>query len=296
MTLATPRPVPNLVGETRIGDTIVGLSPDTKRVAGFTMPYDSRITKLSLACDGLGGAAPTLRATLRAVIYQGNVLVGQGDEVVVTSGDLLGWVDLPLTGANPDGLTALVAAGTVEFGVLIGGDAGVLRVAQIDPSGLGGRENADVYSDGASAIFGVAPALTASTSIFATLTTDWSPLSTESYETIAHMAFADAQTFLNTIIEADSPTLATSVTWHGTRVDRNRGSFAVVRAGGPFAGYVGQRLLVSTLGPQEIRTVIVYVFAALSVLDADLSLARRSFAQLELLAADEVDVTVQVLS
>lgn len=296
MTVASPRPVPNLVGEMRIGDTIISISPNTKRVSGFTLPYDSRISKLSVACDGLGGAAPTLSAKLRGVVYQGNVLLGMGDEATVMSGDQLGWVDLPFWGAIPNGPIGTVVGGTIEFGVLVGGDGGVLRIAQIEPQPPGGRTNADTYTDGASDPFGTATTLTAQMSIFATLTGLWTPLATEPYETIARMGFLDAQRLLETIIEADSPKYATAATWHGTRVDPNRGSFAVVRAGGPLAGLVGHRIVVTTTGPVTKRSVIVYVFAAKSVLDADLSLARRPFAQLELLSADTLDVTVQVLA
>lgn len=286
-----PRPVPNVTGETRVGDTITLVDTGTKRVAGFGVGAAQRFAKLSLCCDGNGGAAPNLRALVRAVVYQSDNLVGYGDEVIVNSGDPLKWVDLPFWTQNPGGLTA--PPGTTELGIHVGGDASVLRVAQFDPLTPGGRWNADAYANGPATPFGTATSLTANMSIFATTSADWVPLDGTDPAILARTAWPTAQMLLDSGVLV-SPTFDTAATWHGTSVDPNRGAFAVVKAGGPLADLVGERIKVTTVGVRP-RSVLVYVFAAVTALDADLSLARRAFSELELLAADDVDVHVEVL-
>jgi hypothetical protein len=266
---------------------------NTKRVAAFSLPAPlTRIIKLSLLCDGAGGGAPTTKALVKGVIYQGDVLVATGDEVVVMAGDPLAWVDLPFLGGFPEG-AVVPALGAVEYGLLVGGDASVLRVAQIDPSPPGGRWNSDSYTDGPSNPFGSTTSLTANMSIFATSSPLWIPRDTTTPDVLARMGWTTAQDVLASSV-LTSPTYDTAATWHGTAIDPNRGSFAVVRADSPLAGLVGERIKVTTsVGPP--RSCLAYVFQAVSTLDADLSLARRAFAELELLAADFVDVHVEVL-
>lgn len=293
MTVAAVRPVPNLSGEIRVGDTIAAMQPDTKRTAEFTAVLPGRVAKLSLACDGAGGGPPTTRALLRAVVYQAGVLLGLGDEVVVMSGDPLRWVDLPLTGLNPSGVP--VAVGEVEYGVIVGGDASVLRVAQIDPDPPygGGRTGSDTYADGASNPFGSFTSISATTSIFATITPDWAPLAATTGDIIAQYGFADAQQFL-TGETIDSPTYESTAAWHGTFVDDHKGSFAVVRAGGPLESLVGLKILVTS--KTHTRSVYLYVFAKITDLAEDISIARRAFAELDLLSEDTLDVHIEVLA
>lgn len=289
MSVPAVRPVPNIFGELRVGDTLATMDINTKRVAGFAIPAPQRVVKLSLACDGGGTGAPT--AKVRGVIYQSDVLIAMGDEVTVQANDPLRWVDLPFLGAYPDGV--LVPSGSVELGAICGGDANVLRVAQIDPQSPGGRFNADSYADGASNPFGSTSPLTATMSIFATASPTWQPRDLIDPAVLARLGWLTAQELLESGVLV-TPTFDTSATWHGTSVDPNRGSFAVVRAGSDLAGLVGQRLKVTTRRTNP-RSCFVYVFQAISTLDADLSLARRAFAELELLAADSVDVHVEVL-
>lgn len=292
MSVPAIRPTPNLIGETRVGDTITAVAKDTKRVAGFTLSAPTRIVKLSLACDGNGGAAPGNFAKLRPVIYQTNALIAMGDEVSVASGDPVRWVDLPFLTALPSGI--VVGAGTTEFGAIVGGDANVLRVAQIDPLAPGGRWNADTYTDGAANPFGTATALTANMSIFATASPVWVERADAGMDVIARLGWTDAQRLLLSAA-LSSPVYQASAGWHGTVVDPNRGSFAVVRAGGPLADLVGERLKLTTTGLNPL-SCLVYVFQAVTSLEQDISLARRAFASLELLARDTVDVKVEVLA
>lgn len=294
MTVASVRPLPNLSGELRVGDTITVIDTGTKRVAAFTLPVAStRIAKLTACVDGAGGGAPTTRALVRPVIYQTDVLVAVGDETVIMAGDPLQWRDFSFLETYPDGVV-VPTAGAVEYGLLVGGDASVLRVAQIDPQAPGGRWNTDTYADGPSNPFGSTTALTANMSIFATASPVWIPRDTITPDIIARLGWETAQELLSSG-PLVSPTFETAATWHGTAVDPNRGSFAVVRFGGPLKDLVGERLKVTTRVSSNPRSCLVYVFAAVSTLDADLSLARRAFAALDLLAKDTVDVHVEVL-
>lgn len=292
MSVPAIRPTPNLIGETRVGDTITAVAKDTKRVAGFTLSAPTRIVKLSLACDGGGGAAPGNFALLRPVIYQANALIAMGDEVSVASGDPVRWVDLPFLTALPSGI--VVGAGTTELGVIVGGDANVLRVAQIDPLTPGGRWNADTYTDGAANPFGSATSLTANMSIFATASPVWLERPDAGMDVIARLGWTDAQRLLLSAA-LSSPVYQATAAWHGTVVDPNRGSFAVVRRAGPLADLVGERLKLTTSGPNPL-SCLVYVFQAVTSLEQDISLARRAFASLELLARDTVDVKIEVLA
>lgn len=290
--VTSTRPVPNLIGETRMGTTMMPLAPDTKRSSEFPLFAAARITKISVGIDGNGGAAPTTTATLRGAVYQGNILLGSGSEVTVVSGMPLSWVDLPLAPLNPTGVA--VTSGEVEFAVLVGGTPGLVRVAQIDPDPPygGGRSNNDTYSDGPSNPYGAAVSTSAAMSIFGTITPDWFARDATSFDVVARMGFLEAQRLLAGLLTTETYEATTS--WHGTRVDANRGSFAVVLAGGALAGLVGKRLLV-TSKTHAGRSCLVYVTAAVSSLDADISLARRAFAQLELMSADTLDVHLRVV-
>jgi hypothetical protein len=293
MTVPVLRTIPNLTGETRVGDTITPVATGTKRSALFTLLEASRVVKLSLACDGAGGAPPTTFAEVRGVIYQDDVLLGFGDQIVVFAGDPLRWVDLPMADASYSGGVA-VAAGAVEYAVLVSGEPDVLRVAQIepDPLGVGGRWNANTWPQPDDP-YGAATDLTANMSIFATSSPDWvvRPMPAE---IAARLAWPEAQRLLASAVDDSAATLVTSATWHGTATDDNPGAFAIVRAGGPFAGLVGERLLITTTG-NRARSCVVYVLKAVPALDGDLSLTRRAFASLDLLALDARDVFVQAL-
>lgn len=294
MTVAAVHPLPNLSGELRVGDTITVIDTGTKRVAAFTLPTaNTRLAKLTACVDGGGGGAPTTRALVRPIIYQADVLVAVGDETVINAGDPLAWRDFSFLGAYPDG-AVVPTSGTVEYGLLVGGDASVIRVAQIDPQAPGGRWNTDTYADGPSNPFGTTNALTATMSVFATASPLWVPRDTTTPDILARMGWETAQEMLSSG-PLGTPVFDTLATWHGTAVDQNRGSFAVVRAGSVLKDLVGERLKLTTRSSARPRSCLVYVFQAVTALDADLSLARRAFAELELLAADFVDVHVEVL-
>ena len=73
------------------------------------------------------------------------------------------------------------------------------------------------------------------------------------------------------------------VSWHGTEVYGESGAVALARTGGPYERLVGEVIRVR----REKREIFVYVVAARDV-PGDLSLTRRAFAALGLLALDRV--------
>lgn len=107
----------------------------------------------------------------------------------------------------------------------------------------------------------------------------------------ATLPFADAQAVLrSTVPEPRTARLATCE-WHSTMIDPGRGSFAVVRRGGPLEELLGERILVTAGG----RSVAAYV-TALREIEEDLSLYRRAFLALATLATERLTVKVEVLA
>lgn len=80
------------------------------------------------------------------------------------------------------------------------------------------------------------------------------------------------------------------VGWHGDVFDPEIGSFVIAKTGTPFAELVGQRVWVSTRTGR--RAVYAFVHSEADIFE-DLSLTRRLFQSLELLAVDELDAFVE---
>lgn len=79
--------------------------------------------------------------------------------------------------------------------------------------------------------------------------------------------------------------------WHGTKIDPNRGAFAIVRSDGPLADLLGERVRVGAYP----RAAYVYVTDERADVEEDISLTRRAFAALAPLATDELAVKVEVM-
>lgn len=111
---------------------------------------------------------------------------------------------------------------------------------------------------------------------------------------LARRAFPTAQRLLRggTLREA-SP--AAQIGWHGTEVTPETGSVAVVPTSGPLADLVGEIVVVRRIMPTEIRSVFAYVIGAAPIVD-DLSLARRPFLALGLLANESLTCSVEVVA
>lgn len=106
----------------------------------------------------------------------------------------------------------------------------------------------------------------------------------------ARQGFPDAQIDLAGTAILRRPGLPTCG-WYGTKVSVERGSFALVNRGGPLEDLIGDRLKLTYKG----RCVFVYCFGSEELL-YDIHITRRTFAALELLAVERIDVIVEVVA
>lgn len=84
------------------------------------------------------------------------------------------------------------------------------------------------------------------------------------------------------------------VGWHGTEVERE--AVALVRRGGSLEELVGEIVKV-TRGDEPTRSVFVYVYGARGLDPAiELSLPRRGFMDIGVLAHDSLDCIVEVVA
>lgn len=115
------------------------------------------------------------------------------------------------------------------------------------------------------------------------------PLPNEPEVLEARLAFPDGQDALNGVPESAGAGPYT-LSWYGTQVHDERGSFGLVNAIGPLADLVGDRVQIL----YKTHSVRVYVFGSTD-LDTDIAITRRAFASIELLAKDSINVRVQTL-
>lgn len=106
----------------------------------------------------------------------------------------------------------------------------------------------------------------------------------------ARKGWQDAQAELAGQVIIRNPTLI-GCGWYGTAISRERGAFALVNRTGALTDLVGDRLRLT----HNDRSIYVYCFGT-DDLDYDIHITRRSFAALELLAVERIDVTVEVVS
>jgi hypothetical protein len=273
-------------------DEIILLAPNTKRVNRHHVQWSSRIVKLSIYTDGLGPNSAGI-GRLKGIVYDslGNKLA-EGSEVEIPAGMQPSWVDLPIPVA---GGVELAAAGYYDFGTLRGGDANVIRAYSFEDFGLGGRSNADAYSDGASDPFGAATTDASQIALFATYVREWAAPSVPDMH-LARYGFATAQNEFGRS-GVDPKRTRLSLGWHGTALDPERGSFAVVRTGSPATKFLGERVRVTTYIGGKPRSIRAYVHneAALEE-DVDLSLTRPLFLYVGFFSVDNVPAIVEVLA
>lgn len=153
--------------------------------------------------------------------------------------------------------------------------------------------NADTYSDGASNPFGSATESVYDLTLFATYITE--PVLPEADDFYyARLPFDLAQSALDTGKAVGEPVRIGRLGWHGTRIDPERGSFAVVDADGPLADLVGERVRI-TSGRGEIqRSVIAYCHNR-ATLGEDMSVTRRLFLALAVPGDDSLSVEVEII-
>lgn len=157
------------------------------------------------------------------------------------------------------------------------------------------KDAGDSYGDGAVSPFGLSFPNPRVLSIFGTYTLPWVPERVPDFYT-SRLGFRTAQ---RELAKAGPLPARTSVSlgWHGTSRDPERGSFALVRADGPLAHLLGERVLISTRAAGKPRSVIVYVHNESDLIEAmDLSLSRRAFMEVGLLSKLLIDGVVEVLA
>jgi hypothetical protein len=284
-----------IVGRSDPGSRQWAVDTDTKRVARFTMPVAANVAKGRIYLDGLGGGSG--QQACRQVIYDAaDNLIAVSDEVIVEAGQAAQWVDFVYSMYGGD---LALPVGDFFSGIFAGGVSDVIRVYGDDPYGAGGKRNSDTYADGASNPFGAATSLTAGLSLYLLC---FAPFATVRPVTAdidyARLPFNDAQEVLAMNgPDAQKRQRLVDVGWHGTFLDPERGSVALVRDTSPLMDLLGERVKVTRQGA-EPRSVVAYVYnvADAAVIDWDLSLSRHLYAQLGMLAEETTSCIVEVLN
>lgn len=86
-----------------------------------------------------------------------------------------------------------------------------------------------------------------------------------------------------------------AIGWHGAELHPETGSVALVREDGPFVELVGEIVRIERRLASETRVVFAYVYATAAILD-DLSLARRTFMGLGILANENLVCSIGVVA
>lgn len=111
---------------------------------------------------------------------------------------------------------------------------------------------------------------------------------------VARRAFPVAQELLAGPVLRKAA-IAARIGWHNNDVCAETGPVAVVPAGGQLEELVGEVVVVKRRLPEAIRGVYVYVVGRSPVID-DLSLSRRAFLHLGLLASEFLECSVEVIA
>lgn len=110
---------------------------------------------------------------------------------------------------------------------------------------------------------------------------------------IARLPFAEAQAILGALGGRPSFAEIGTVGFHGTAVDRDRGSFACVHLGGKFEDMLGQRVKITVAAAIP---VVVYAFASTTApVKQDITVTRRLFQVLAVLGQRQVTATVETV-
>jgi hypothetical protein len=240
---------------------------------------DRLLSAVRLRVDGMGGRQ-TGTAVARAVIYnEQSGLVAESEEVEIEAGSPPTWRSFTFR-APP------LVAGTYEVGIHVGGPSNIVRALTL----TGGRSRiaVDTYGDGASDPFGdFDPATNRIRSYLTTFPRYTPPRATDRY--YGRLPLTEAELALTT---GTTQKFVGHCGWHGDSVDKEVGSFAIVRQGGPFESLLGHRIKVRQRGGHDHVVAFVHLFG--DVVD-DLSLTRRLFARIADLTADPIHVEIEVL-
>jgi len=98
----------------------------------------------------------------------------------------------------------------------------------------------------------------------------------------------------------DGPAISTAasaaeIVWHGSDAHKETGAMALAPLDGALSDLVGNIVRVTRIEGFRRRSVCVFVFATVDM-EADLSLARRPFMELGLLANESIECLVEVVA
>jgi hypothetical protein len=270
------------------GPTPVDLVPDTKRLGYFPLSRESLLAKISACLDGLGPGGSD--QAVRGLIYDGaGKLVAHGDSILVPKGLPQTWLDLPFSEHIAQRLERGGYYLSLHAGPTITREpVATARLYGDSSAAAGNLAGGDPYEDGPTAEVGVGVTISGhQPSIFATTSPLWTFPRVDDFLN-ARYAFPESQAIL---VGHASRTYHASAAWHGTRFDGERGVFAIVRAYGPLADLVGQRLRIR----RGKRSVVCYCHDEGDTAE-DISLTRRAFLELAPLATTRLQVRVEVLT
>lgn len=106
----------------------------------------------------------------------------------------------------------------------------------------------------------------------------------------AREAFPDAQELLSARVSTGVVYERQALSWYGSIISDERGSFGVVNPDGPLADLVGDHVRIT----HREEVVVVYVAAAAEV-PTPLAITRRAFLALGRLTEENITVTLEVL-
>jgi hypothetical protein len=286
------------------------LVADAKRVSLYHF-QQGRLPKVAVFCDARQPGefgSPKVRAVVYArdeVTGYPGALIAAGVEVTVPNGQAPGWVDLPLwydpvidPVAGGDARGALIQYEGVYFVGVFVGEANALRVFQTTAAQPDVVGSGDSFANGPSNPFGTAAAFAARLMLNVPRTfTAWVPPVRAEDFYCASLPFPEAQKrFTKTGAASGTPPRIVSVSWHGTSLDAQRGSFAVLGTDSGYPELLGRRVQLTLTSRKAERSVAVYVHNELPISRGDISLSRRAFGALAELGEDEVTAVLEVLA
>jgi hypothetical protein len=90
--------------------------------------------------------------------------------------------------------------------------------------------------------------------------------------------------------------VSAKVGWHGSQTHKETGAIALVPLEGPLSSLVGEIVRVTRLGGSPApRSVLLYVYTRIDT-DFDLTITRRAFQELGLLANESIEARVERLT